>query len=299
MEAAASDASQSLGGCVLSRRSIDLGGAVESPESSSFWGTGFCSTEWEFKGEYMWHQPGADILPAVPLAAPAPSVICMNICKPKLQLWRELLSIACGSELDYRNKITTICSLSTMQGYNLKDYSPMKPAPASVMQSDISHLRPDGLVPERKPPDLLQVSEGVCQLLVGGSRTGGGGSRTGGGVRLVGGGSRTVLGGVGLVVERESYWLWGGVGLVSRTGGGEAVGLVEGGSQTGGEEGVGLVCGRESTGGGGVVLWWGAVGLVEGGVRLVVRRSRTGGGLGVGLVVGTQLDWWRGESDWL
>lgn len=37
-----------------------------------------------------------------------------------------LLSIAYGAELDYDNKITTICSLSTTQGYNLKDYSPMK-----------------------------------------------------------------------------------------------------------------------------------------------------------------------------
>lgn len=34
----------------------------------------------------MWHQPGADIVPVAPLAAPAPSVICVNICKPKVPL---------------------------------------------------------------------------------------------------------------------------------------------------------------------------------------------------------------------
>lgn len=34
----------------------------------------------------MWHQPGADIIPVAPLAAPAPSVICVNICKPKVPL---------------------------------------------------------------------------------------------------------------------------------------------------------------------------------------------------------------------
>lgn len=47
-------------------------------------------------------------------------------------LQRALQSIAYGAELDYSNKITTICSLSTMQGYNLKDYSPMKLTAASL-----------------------------------------------------------------------------------------------------------------------------------------------------------------------
>lgn len=47
-------------------------------------------------------------------------------------LLRALLSIAYGAELDYGNKITTICSLSTMRGYNLKDYSLMKLAAASL-----------------------------------------------------------------------------------------------------------------------------------------------------------------------
>lgn len=47
-------------------------------------------------------------------------------------LWRALLSLAYGAELDYGNRITTICSLSTMQGYNLKDYSLMKLAATSL-----------------------------------------------------------------------------------------------------------------------------------------------------------------------
>lgn len=47
-------------------------------------------------------------------------------------LQRALLFIAYGAELDYNNKIKTICSLSTMLGYNLKDYSQMKPAAASL-----------------------------------------------------------------------------------------------------------------------------------------------------------------------
>lgn len=53
-----------------------------------FWDGGLCSTEGEFRRErgFMWHQPGADIVPVAPLAAPAPSVICVNICKPKVPL---------------------------------------------------------------------------------------------------------------------------------------------------------------------------------------------------------------------
>lgn len=42
--------------------------------------------EFKREGWYMWHQPGADIVPVAPLAAPAPSVICVNICKPKVPL---------------------------------------------------------------------------------------------------------------------------------------------------------------------------------------------------------------------
>lgn len=34
----------------------------------------------------MWHQPGEDIIPVAPLATLAPSVICVNICKPKVPL---------------------------------------------------------------------------------------------------------------------------------------------------------------------------------------------------------------------
>lgn len=37
-------------------------------------------------GGCVWHQPGADIVPVAPLATPAPSVICVNICKPKVPL---------------------------------------------------------------------------------------------------------------------------------------------------------------------------------------------------------------------
>ena len=37
-------------------------------------------------GGCMWHQPGADIVPVAPLATPAPSVIRVNICKPKVPL---------------------------------------------------------------------------------------------------------------------------------------------------------------------------------------------------------------------
>lgn len=37
-------------------------------------------------GGCVWHQPGADIVPVAPLATPAPSVICANICKPKVPL---------------------------------------------------------------------------------------------------------------------------------------------------------------------------------------------------------------------
>lgn len=51
-------------------------------------------------------------------------------------LERVLLFIAYGAELDYGNKITTICSLSTTQGYNLKDYSLMKLAGASLDDTD-------------------------------------------------------------------------------------------------------------------------------------------------------------------
>lgn len=39
-----------------------------------------------------------------------------------VDLQRASLRIAYGAEPDYGNKITTICSLSTMQGYNLEDY---------------------------------------------------------------------------------------------------------------------------------------------------------------------------------
>lgn len=37
-------------------------------------------------GGCMWHQAGADTIPVAPLATPAPSVICVNICKPKVPL---------------------------------------------------------------------------------------------------------------------------------------------------------------------------------------------------------------------
>lgn len=37
-------------------------------------------------GGRMWHQPGVDIIPGAPLAMSAPSVICVNICKPKVPL---------------------------------------------------------------------------------------------------------------------------------------------------------------------------------------------------------------------
>lgn len=53
-----------------------------------FLGWGLCSAEGERKREegWVWHQPGADIIPVAPLAAPTPSVICVNICKPKVPL---------------------------------------------------------------------------------------------------------------------------------------------------------------------------------------------------------------------
>lgn len=57
------------------------------PSFWKIWDARLCITEGGGgEGGVGWHQPGADIVPVAPLATPTPSVICANICKPKVPL---------------------------------------------------------------------------------------------------------------------------------------------------------------------------------------------------------------------
>ncbi|KAK5856793.1 hypothetical protein PBY51_008363 [Eleginops maclovinus] len=45
----------------------------------------------------MWYQSGADFVPVAPLASPPPSVICVNICRPKVPLSPDVRALCLAS----------------------------------------------------------------------------------------------------------------------------------------------------------------------------------------------------------